>query len=123
VLLIGIFYFMLYRPQQKQRRQREELIASLEVGKTVVTIGGIHGEVKEIGDETLTLTIAEDVDVVFQKTAVAFLRQEPDLSDEENEDSDYQEEEDAESAVDADTVSDEEPILDEPVEEDVSGRP
>jgi len=84
VLLIAIFYFMLYRPQQKQRKQRQELIASLELGKKVVTIGGIHGEIKNIGDETVTLEIAEGVEVDFQKSAVAFLKKDPDLTDDDD---------------------------------------
>lgn len=97
VLLVAIFYFLLYRPQQKQRRQREELITSLEVGKDVVTIGGIHGEVTEIGDDTVTLKIAENVQVVFQKTAVAFIRNE--------------EEEPLEAAEDEDTAEDQQSAL------------
>lgn len=84
VLLIGLFYFVLYRPQKKQKKLREELIASLEVGQDVVTIGGIHGEISNIDDETITLEIAEGVKVNFQKSAVAFVKKDPELSEDDD---------------------------------------
>lgn len=95
VLFGGIFYFLLYKPQQKQRKQRQELMDSLEVGKNVVTIGGIHGEVESIGDETVNLKIAENVEVVVQKTAIGFIRGETEPINEEN---DFEEENQADDA-------------------------
>lgn len=95
VLIIGLFYFVLYRPQQKQKRQREELIASLEVDNEIVTIGGIHGEIRNIEDDTITLEIAEGVRVNFQKTAVAFVKKDPELMEDDDYDEDLEEQEDS----------------------------
>lgn len=81
VMFIAIFYFLIYRPQQKHRRQRQELIDSLAVGKKIITIGGIHGEVVAMRDDTVTLKISENTEIVAQKTAVAIIKEE----DEENE--------------------------------------
>ena len=54
--IFAIFYFILIRPQQKQRREHEELIRNLKKGDEVVTAGGIVGEVlhiKESGESRL----------------------------------------------------------------------
>jgi preprotein translocase subunit YajC len=58
-LLIGlIFYFLLIRPQQKQRRDHETLIKGIERGDQVVTSGGLHGKVTGVTDDVLTIEIA-----------------------------------------------------------------
>ncbi len=58
-LLIGlIFYFLLIRPQQRQRREQEALIKGIERGDEVVTSGGLHGKVTGVTDDVLTLEIA-----------------------------------------------------------------
>ncbi len=58
-LLIGlIFYFLLIRPQQKQRREHDALIKGIERGDQVVTTGGLHGKVTGVTDDVLTLEIA-----------------------------------------------------------------
>ncbi len=59
VLLIAIFYFLLYRPQQKQRKQHEEFLKNLKKGDKVVTAGGIIGEIKSIEKDVVSLKVAE----------------------------------------------------------------
>ncbi|HEY7876405.1 MAG TPA: preprotein translocase subunit YajC [Actinomycetota bacterium] len=71
VLLIGIFYFMLIRPQRRQAEQRRALIESVETGDDVITIGGIHGTVRSIDGEDMELEIAPGMRVTFVKSAVA----------------------------------------------------
>ncbi len=70
-LLIGIFYFMLIRPQKKQAEHRRALIESVEIGDEVITIGGIHGTVQSIDEENMQLEIAPGTVVTFVKSAVA----------------------------------------------------
>ena len=70
-LLIGIFYFMLIRPQKKQAEHRRMLIESVEAGDEVITIGGIHGTVQSIDDEDMELEIASGIVVTFVKSAIA----------------------------------------------------
>ncbi len=70
VLLVGIFYFFLLRPQQKRAKEHRELIESLSTGDRVVTIGGIHGTLKSIGDDSVVLEIADGVRVTVSKSAV-----------------------------------------------------
>ena len=53
-----IFYLLVLRPQQKQQRQKEEAIKAAVKGDHVITVGGIHGVITEVGDKTLTVEIA-----------------------------------------------------------------
>ena len=70
ILLFVIFYFLLIRPQQKQQKKRQELLGSLKKGDRVVTIGGIHGVIKEINDNVLVLRIADNVNVKFARAGI-----------------------------------------------------
>ncbi len=58
VLVFGIFYLLLIRPQQKQRKEHEAMLQSIGRGDEVVTTGGIHGRVTGAADEVLTVEIA-----------------------------------------------------------------
>ena len=80
VILGAIFYFLIYRPQQKHRKSRQELLDSLEVGKNIVTIGGIHGTITKVEENTIHLKIADNVEIKAQKAAVGY------IVDEEKED-------------------------------------
>lgn len=70
-LLIVVFYFLMIRPQQKQRREQQALIQSVKRGDKIVTIGGIHGRVEGIKDDTVTLKIAEGVKIELSKPSIA----------------------------------------------------
>lgn len=72
VLLVAIFYFLLIRPQQRRARQQRELVTSLEVGDTVVTIGGVFGRIRSMDDDSVVLELEPDgTKVRFVKQAVA----------------------------------------------------
>lgn len=75
ILIFGIFYLLVIRPQQKRQRQlqqeREELLNSLKVGDKVVTSGGIYGTIVAVRDSTVTLRIADKVSVEVLRTAIA----------------------------------------------------
>ncbi len=70
ILLFVIFYFLLIRPQQKHQKKRQELLRSLKKGDRVVTIGGIHGLIKEISDDVLTLRVADNVNIKFSRGGI-----------------------------------------------------
>jgi preprotein translocase subunit YajC len=53
-----IFYFLVIRPQQRQQKEREELVRALMRGDRVITNGGLHGVVTEVADESVTVEIA-----------------------------------------------------------------
>lgn len=55
VLIIAVFYFMLIRPQKKQQKAMKAMLDALAVGDKVVTIGGIHGKIVKMKDDTIVL--------------------------------------------------------------------
>ncbi len=68
--IFAIFYFLLIRPQQKQRRQRESLLAAVKRGDRVVTTSGMHGTVTGLGEHTVTLRVADQVKLEFDRSAI-----------------------------------------------------
>ena len=71
VLMGSIFYFLLIRPQQRQRRRQASLLDSLEVGDEVQTIGGMFGVIKEMEDDSVMVEVAPDVEIRFLRGAIA----------------------------------------------------
>lgn len=69
--LIAIMYFMIIRPQQKRAKQHQALIAAVTKGNKVRMSAGIHGTVHEINDTTVTVTIAPNCNVTFDKSSIA----------------------------------------------------
>ena len=58
IMIFVIFYLLLIRPQQKQKREHGEMLKAIEKGDQVVTSGGLHGKVVGTSDDTLTVEIA-----------------------------------------------------------------
>ena len=71
LLMVVIFYFLLWRPQKKQQKERASLLGSLKKGQKIVTIGGIYGEIVELDDEKVKVQESEKVELTFARTAVA----------------------------------------------------
>lgn len=60
VAMIAVFYFMLIRPENKRKKQAEEMRNSIRKGERVTTIGGIIGKVVQVNDSTIVLETSED---------------------------------------------------------------
>ena len=72
VALVVVFYFMLWRPQSKQKKAREKMMKELKVGDRVKTIGMMYGRVAEIKDNTVTVETGRDkVKLVFDRSAIS----------------------------------------------------
>src|SRR5262245_64688398 len=71
VLMMAIFYFVLLRPEQRRRKERDALVASVKRNDQVVLSSGIHGRVVTLGDKVLTLEIAPKVQVQVDRSAIA----------------------------------------------------
>lgn len=56
-LVFGLMYFIVIRPQKKEEKKRKALMGALRRGDQVVTIGGLHGEVESVGEDTVDLTV------------------------------------------------------------------
>jgi preprotein translocase subunit YajC len=70
-LLLVVFYFLLIRPQSKRAKEQQEMLSKVAVGDEIATAGGILGKVTEVGDQFLSVDIAEGVNVKLQKFQVA----------------------------------------------------
>ena len=71
ILLLVVFYFLLIRPQNKRSKEQCEMLSKIAAGDEVATTGGILGKVTEVGDQFLTLEIANGVSIKLQKFQVA----------------------------------------------------
>lgn len=72
LLLIGlVFYFLIIRPQRARQQRQLQLVNSLAIGDRIVTIGGFHGTVQEVEDDTIRVEIAPGTVATLVKGAVA----------------------------------------------------
>ena len=71
VIMIGIFYFLLIRPQQKKAKEHRSLLESLKKGDAVVTAGGVFGKVIAVDDNIINLEIATGVNIKIKKGHIA----------------------------------------------------
>ena len=70
IIVFGLFYFVLIRPQQMQQKKRKEMLESLRRGDNIITIGGIHGEITTLKDDIVTVRIADNVEVKMNKNGI-----------------------------------------------------
>ncbi len=74
VAIVGIFYFLMIRPQQKRAKEHKNFLDNLKKGDKIVTSGGLYGTITGITDEAVTIEIAEKVRVKIDKNTVAQLQ-------------------------------------------------
>ena len=74
LVFIAIFYFLLIRPQQKQRKQRNEMMSSLNVGDKIYTAGGIFGTITAMKEDIVTIKIAEKVEIQILRNSIGGLQ-------------------------------------------------
>src|SRR6476469_8166676 len=76
LLIIGVFYILLIRPQQKRQRQLQETISQLKIGDRVVTTGGIIGTITTVKDASFLIRSADKTILEIARTAVAGIDEE-----------------------------------------------
>ena len=74
ILVFVIFYFLMIRPQQKERKKHQQLLQNVKKGDNVVTTSGIHGLVTGINDNIISLEIAENVRIKLDKAQIATVK-------------------------------------------------
>ena len=78
VVMIGIFYFMLIRPQRKKDKAVKDMLAALKPGDRICTIGGIYGTIASIKDETITLYVgSQKMQMVVARWAIRSVEDAP----------------------------------------------
>ena len=75
-MFLVLMYFFMIRPEQKRKKEQQNLLASIKQGDKVVTISGMHGEVSSLTDATVTLRV-DTVNMTFDRSAVARIEREP----------------------------------------------
>ena len=68
--LFAVFYFFMIRPQQKKQKELQKARESMKTGDKVVTAGGIHGRIKEVGDTWFLVEVADGIKIKFEKSSV-----------------------------------------------------
>ena len=71
LVIFGAFYFLLIRPQQKRQKEHSALVSALSTGDEVLTSGGILGKITAVSAHSVTLKIADGVEIKIQKSTVA----------------------------------------------------
>ena len=70
IVLVGVFWFMIMRPQQRRAKEHRSLLANVSQGDKVVAAGGIVGTVRRVDDDTLSLQVADGVVIKVDKGSV-----------------------------------------------------
>ncbi|MDV3468968.1 preprotein translocase subunit YajC [Stenotrophomonas sp. C3(2023)] len=70
VILIAIMYFLMIRPQMKRQKEHKALIEKIKRGDEVLTNGGLVGKVTDVGDNFVTIEVADNVRIRVQKGAI-----------------------------------------------------
>ncbi len=83
--LVAVFYLVLFRPEQKRRREHEQMVAALKRGDRVVMASGIHGRVTGVAEKTATVEIARNVQVEVDRSGIQTVEKAPALEVREKE--------------------------------------
>ena len=73
IALFGLMYLVMIKPQQKRKKQEEELRKSIVIGDEVVTIGGIHGVISSTKENTVIVKVDDNTKIEFNRSAIASL--------------------------------------------------
>ena len=72
LLLIGVLYFLMIRPQQKRQKQWQSMLSSVKAGDRITTAGGIRGVILSLKDDAVIIRVAPDnLKIEVAKTAIA----------------------------------------------------
>jgi preprotein translocase subunit YajC len=75
-LIIGIFYFLILRPQQKRQKERAKLLEAVKKGDKVITAAGLHATVAGLDEKTVLLQVADNVKLKYERSAIATILRE-----------------------------------------------
>ncbi len=70
ILMFAVFYFLLIRPQQKKQKARTSMLSQVKKGDKVTTIGGLHGTIVEMTDDTVVLRVNDTTKMTFERSAI-----------------------------------------------------
>ena len=71
IAIIGIFYFLIIRPQNKKQKETQKMLSALKKGDRVVTIGGVHGSIQSVKEQTVVVKVDDNTKIEFNRSAIA----------------------------------------------------
>ncbi|MDR2747341.1 MAG: preprotein translocase subunit YajC [Treponema sp.] len=71
IAIIAIFYFLIIRPQNKKQKETQRMLGALKKGDRVVTIGGIHGVIQTVREQSVILKVDDNVKLEFSRSAIS----------------------------------------------------
>ncbi len=71
ILIAVVFYFFMIRPQTKRMKDQKNFITNLKKGDKIVTVGGIHGKIAEVNDDTFMMEVENGVKMKIDKVSVS----------------------------------------------------
>ena len=74
LIIFLVFYFFLIRPQQKQQKEKQNMVGQLKKNDEVITAGGIHGTVVNVKEKTIVLKVDDNVKIEFDKSAISTVK-------------------------------------------------
>jgi preprotein translocase subunit YajC len=69
--IIGIFYFLIIRPQNKKQKETKRMLDSIKKGDKVVTIGGLHGTIQSVKEQSVIVKVDDNVKLEFNRSAIS----------------------------------------------------
>ena len=73
ILMFAVLYFLMVRPQMKKAKDHKALLEALSKGDEVVTQGGLAGRITKVGDDFISIAIADNVEIQMQKGAITLV--------------------------------------------------
>jgi len=83
IIIIAVFYLMVFMPQRKERKKREEMLKNLKVGDKVITSGGIYGEIAKIENDVVYVKVDNNVKLKMLKSVVSVIKDNTPLAKDE----------------------------------------
>ncbi|GHV84384.1 hypothetical protein AGMMS50212_17240 [Spirochaetia bacterium] len=71
ILIIGIFYFLIIRPQNKKQKETKKMLEAIKKGDKIITIGGVHGTIHSVKDSSVIVKVDDNVKMEFTRGAIA----------------------------------------------------
>jgi preprotein translocase subunit YajC len=103
VLIIGIFYFLIIRPQRKKQTDTQKMLSALRKGDKVVTIGGMHGTIQKVKETTVIVKVDDNVKLEFSRSAIQTVLTRVDDDDDDDDKDDKKTEEKTEKEESSDS--------------------
>jgi len=87
ILIIAVFYFLIIRPQNKKQKETQKMLSALKKGDRIVTIGGIHGTIQSVKEQSVIVKVDENTKIEFSRSAISGIEAAARESNAETEDS------------------------------------